>query len=635
MLDSLRKAAGGVTAKILLGLLVVSFLFWGISNQFFGYGAGTVARVGDAEVTAQEFNTALRQRMLDLGRRVGRGVSLEQARAMGLPQQVLSELVSEAALDDQAMRYNLGVSGDRLARAIADDPTFRGVDGNFDRLRFQAILRNLGISEDTFVAQVRDRMMRRQIATALAGDVKAPAPMVEAYYRYANESRTVSFVVLDKSLASAIEDPDAAALGAYFEQNKARFGAPEYRILGYISLQAETVADPGAVTEADVRAEYDRRIGEFTRAERRRILQIRFDTRDEARTALDSLGAGGTFVDLLTGRGLTETDADLGLKTRAEIIDAAVAEQAFAAETGTIVPVLDSELGPAVIQVTAIEAGSVDPLEAVAERLRAEIANSRAGDAILDTYDKIEDERAGGFTLAEISERLGFDYKRIEGVARDGSMRDAATPESVPGFAAMVADAYQSDVGVENDPVRAGNEGWTFYEVLEVVPERERSLDEVREDVLAAWHQEEIAAALGERAEALADRLRAGEEMAGIAAELGAEVRVVEKLTRQDSAGPLSANARVQAFAGPIGHVANAEGESPPSRILLKVDNVVAPAFFAESSNADAISEQLARTLTSDILQAYNADLLRSRDPFINSAVYTQIVDPESTQSNP
>ena len=633
MLDSLRKASGGITAKILLGFLVVSFLFWGISNQFFGYGTGTVAKVGDAEVTAQEFNTALRQRMLDLGRNIGRGVSLEQARAMGLPQQVLSELVSEAALDDQAMRFNLGVSADRLARTISQDPSFQGVGGGFDRLRFQAILRNIGISEDTFVAQVRDRLVRRQLATALAGDVAAPGPMVEAYYRFANETRTVSYISLDQSLIDPVGDPDEAALAEYFEQNKGRFRAPEYRIIGYLTVDPATLADPAAVSDADVRTAYDRRIGEFTRAERRRILQIRYDSAEEARAALDALGSDGAFADLLAARDLSQADVDLGLKTRAEIIDPEVAEKAFAAEAGAIVPVLDASLGPAIVQVTEIEAGATEPFEAVADRLRAEIAARQAADTVLDMYDRIEDERAGGSTLAEVGEKLGLAYAKIDGIARDGSLRDGTSPDNIPGFAAMVADAFQSDVGVENDPVRAGDNAWAFYEVLEVVPDRDRTLEEVRAQVVDAWRLEETTAALGERAEALADRLRGGEPLAEIAAELGTTVSVAEGLKRQDSAGTLSANARIQAFAGPVGHVANAEADTPPARILLVVDNVTAPAFFAESSEAEAIRAQLAQGLTADILQAYNTELLRTRDPFINNAVYTQIIDPESAQT--
>ena len=119
MLDSMRQAAGGWTAKVLLGLLVASFAIWGISGQFFGYGTGTVATVGQSEVTAVSFDRALRQRMLALGQQLQRGVSLEQARALGIPEQVLAELVGQAALDDQARLFNLGISEDTLAKEIA------------------------------------------------------------------------------------------------------------------------------------------------------------------------------------------------------------------------------------------------------------------------------------------------------------------------------------------------------------------------------------------------------------------------------------------------------------------------------------------------------------------------------------
>ena len=81
----------------------------------------------------------------------------------------------------------------------------------------------------------------------------------------------------------------------------------------------------------------------------------------------------------------------------------------------------------------------------------------------------------------------------------------------------------------------------------------------------------------------------------------------------------------VAAFAGPNGHVANAEGVTPPDRILLRVDEVTVPEFNADSEDAKAVEAQLARTLRPDLLRAYETKLIDSRPPNINMQIFNQI----------
>ena len=130
MLDALRQGAKGWVSKLLMGLLVISFAIWGVSGQFAGYGAGTLATVGDVEVSVPDF--ARRYQQVQRLSQNGRQVS---------PEQVLDQMILNAALTDEAQGYNLGVSDAHVARVIAEDASFRGPNG-FERDRFQTILQN-------------------------------------------------------------------------------------------------------------------------------------------------------------------------------------------------------------------------------------------------------------------------------------------------------------------------------------------------------------------------------------------------------------------------------------------------------------------------------------------------------------
>ncbi len=632
MLDRMRQGASGWTAKVLLGLLIISFAVWGISGQFFGYGTGQLARVGDAEVTTQEFQRALRQRMDAISQRTGSPLTMEQARLFGIPQQVLSELITQAALQDQARDYNLGISDDELAEEIQRDPTFHGIGGRFDRARFQALLRNAGIREDDYVMELRHQALRNQILTAISSGITAPEPLVQAFYRYQNEQRTVAYLVVDEDAVEAPSEPDQAALEAYFTDNRAAFRAPEYRRIATVSLDASVIADPAAVSEADVTEAYERRRQEFTRTERRRIEQVRFESREAAEQAQQAIEGGKDLLEVAQERGLSPTDIDLGLKARPEIVDAKVAEAAFAAEQGTVVPVLDGSLGPAIIRVTAIEAGSVTPLAEVSDRLRADIARRAASARVLDVFDQIEDERAGGSTLEEAAHKLSLPYAVIESVDRQGLAPDGTEVADLPGGRELLAEAFETDVGVEADPVHMGDDSYVFFEVLDIVPERARTLDEARDDVLAAWRRDQITQRVEERTTALFDRLKAGEGLEALAQEIGKSVQRVENLSRSEPNAELSRNALAQAFAGPEGHVANAEAEDGAARILLQVETVSAPAFFAEAESAQSLQNNLTNALQNDLLQAYAGQLMQSRPVTVNNALYAQLTGENRSQ---
>ncbi|WP_255599465.1 peptidylprolyl isomerase [Afifella sp. IM 167] len=630
----MRQATGGWTAKLLLGLLIVSFGIWGVAGRFGGYGSDRIASVGDQEVTAAKFDRTLRMRMQQLSQQMNRGVTMEQARSLGLPQQVLSELVAQAALNDQARAYNLGVSDDKLAAEIAADPNFQGLGGRFDRQRFQALLRNAGLREQDYISDIRHELVRQQMASAIASDLKAPQPLVEALYRYQNETRDVSFLTIDASAIEPVGEPDEEALKTFFVDNQSQFRAPEYRSIGLIDVDPKAIVDPASVPEEDVRQAYENEKSSFTVPEKRRVLQIRFQDQAAAEAAAAALDAGKSFEDIAAERGVAPADLDLGMKTRAEFIDAAVADAAFEAQSGETAKVFDSKLGPAIIKVAEVAPGSVQPFSEVEGTLRQEIAQRRGNDEVLSLYDKIEDERAAGSTLQEAANKLNLTYQTVQNVAADGTGMDGQKVE-VAGGDAVINAAFQSDVGLENDPIRKSDGGYVFYDVEETTPARDRTLEEARSQAVAAWQADETAKRIRERASALFKEMEDGKSLADIAAEIGKTPETVSGIGRTAGSEPSAAlgnNAVAQAFAGPQGHIADAEGKQEPNRVLLHVDSVSTPAYFAESASAQQLRQGLAQSLQSDLLQAFNAHLLDERPVSVNQSVYAQITGQSQPQ---
>lgn len=625
MLDAMRQAATGWVSKVLLALLALSFVAWGVSGQLPGAQTGQVAQVGDVPVTVQAFNRELEAQINVLRQQFRRGISLEQANALGIPERTLQTLIAQAALDDQAQDYNLGISDETISEVIRNDPSFQ-VAGNFDRETFRSALFQRNLTEVQYIKDLRAQIIRSQLASAIIGEVDPPKLLTEALYKYRTETRDISYIRVDESSIDPITEPDQTVLETYFEQNKARYQAPEYRKLGYIALTADLIRKPEAITEAQIREDYEsRKAKDFSRPERRRFYQIRYPSKEEAEAAVRLIDNGKSFDDLLQARNMTLAGADIGLKSKPEIIDQDIAEAVFAAEANSVVPVIDASLGPAIIRVGQIEKGTVTPLSEVAEKIRETLADRAAVRRVAELYDEVENERGAGSTLAETARNLGLEYSLVDAIANDGSVPAGSSPVDLPGATEVIADAYLSDVEVENNPVRIGNNSYVFYEVLDIQPTRPMTLEESRETILADWKREETSARIGDRAAALFDRLKKGASLEDIGIELGVLVKLQDNVRRNAQIEALGANAIAQAFAGPEGHLANAEANSPPDRILLRVDEIDVPSFVADSQDAGAINTQLERSLQLDLLRAYETKLLASRQPSVNQLVFDQI----------
>src|ERR1044072_91527 len=191
MLRGICKASstwrGRIVMGIVLGLIAISFAVWGIGDIFRGFGRSTVAKVGSTEITVDQFRQIYNDRLKQAGRQLGRPVTQDQARMLRLDQQLAGQLVAEAALDQRARAMRLKLSNEEGARQIMADPSFKGPYGQFERARFEAVIRNAGYNEPRFAAEQRKLTLRREIAETVSGDLNPPKTLGQGYNRHAQE----------------------------------------------------------------------------------------------------------------------------------------------------------------------------------------------------------------------------------------------------------------------------------------------------------------------------------------------------------------------------------------------------------------------------------------------------------------
>ncbi|MDR6758209.1 peptidyl-prolyl cis-trans isomerase D [Mycoplana sp. BE70] len=621
MLESLRKGAQTWVAKALLLILVASFGVWGISSSLVTGTSSAVVTVGDVKVSPTDFRLAYERQIASLSQRFGTRLTSEQARAFGVENQVFAELIAGAALDQLSRDMSLGLSKDRLAQLIADDPAFKGPNGKFDRVAFSSILRNAGLRENDYISNRSQVAVRSQVVEAVSDGYKAPATLTDAIKQYSNETRSLDYVLLSNANIEPVKAPAEDVISAWFEENKDKYRAPEYRKIVYVALAPQDIADPSTIDDAAVREDYEKNKEKYRTAETRTVEQLTFADRKSADEAAAKLASGTTYDALVAEQGKMATDVLLGDFSKATMPDQTLAEAAFAiAADGGTSPVVDGMFGPVILRATNIRPENTKSFDEVKDELRNELALAQASQDLMAVHDRFEEAQANGAKLEEAASQTKLKAVTIEAIDSTGKGKDGEDI-TLPEESALLAEAFKTDVGLESPPVNYGRDGYIWYEVLDILPARDRTLDEAREKVVADWTAQQQREALAKKAAEIAERVRKGEKLADIATDMGIAVEMKAGLRRGAEDPVLSPAAVAAAFAGPHGHVANAPGTGDEGQIVLQVTDVNSEAAGDALAGADQQIEAVARASGDDILDQMVSSLQSAYGVSINRAL--------------
>ena len=624
----MRKASSNWLGKtimaVVMGVLIISFGVWGIADIFRGFGQSTLATIGRTEISINEFRQLYTEKLQQIGRQFGRPLTMDQARAFGLDRQLLQQTIAEAALDEEARRLGLGQSDAETMRVILSDPNFKGVNGNFDPQRFQATIRQFGFTEQRYLADQRKVSLRRQIAGTISAGLEPAKATVEALSRFQNEQRGIEYVKIDAAQAGTIDPPSPEALAAYFDDHKAQFRAPEYRKIAFVVVTPEEIGKWSEVSDDDARKLFEQRRDSLGTPEKREVSQIVFPNAEEAAAARARIAGGLSFDDLAKERGLSASDLNLGMVAKSAILDSAVADAAFSLPSGEVSQPVSGKFGIALVKIAKIEPGVEPSYESVAAKLKLEIASERARNKVAELRDKIEDERGGGASVIEAAQKLGLAAITVDAVDRSGRLPGGQPAANIPAGLDVVSQAFNSDVGVDNDPISFKG-GYVWYDVLGITPSRERSLDEVKQQVEARWRDDQVSNRLRTKATEMIQKLDQGGKLADEAAAAGLKVETAAGFKRDASVPGVPAAALTAAFRTAKDGVGQTPGNGGSEWVVFRVTEVTVPPVDFASDDIKKLKETLQRSLTDEQVAQYVAKIETEIGTTINQAAFAQV----------
>lgn len=576
---------------VLLGMLILGLAGFGIGN--FGGSIRSLGKVGETEIDVNTYARALQAQLRVASQQTGRTVTMAEARQIGLDRQVLGQVVTTVALDEEARRLGLSVGDERVAGEIRNLPAFQGLSGSFDREAYAFALEQNGMSAKGFEEDVRRDTARTLLQAAVVAGIDAPATYAETIYGFLGERRAFAWARIGASALPSVDfQPSEEELAAFHDSNPEQFTLPETRVLTYIHLAPEMMLDSVSMPEDELRAAYQERIEEYVQPERRIVYRLVFPDEAAASAGADAIADGTSdFEALAEARGLSLDDIALGEVARADL-DPAVAEAVFAmTDTGEVGP-LPTALGPAIFRVAAILNAQEITFDEARDELQQELAADATRRAVAAEIEPMDDLLAGGATLEELA---------AETPAELGTLSmTAAVSEGIAGYAAFREAALAAQVGDFPELITLEDGGVAALRVEEIQPPRVQDLSEVREAAISAWQSQAITAALVKQAETVRSILDRGTGMAS----LGLSPRT-EELTRDAFIDGAPTTLMSTVFTMEPGQIEIVEGVEEV--YLVALDAILPP--DPEDADAgfvrDLLQNQASEGLAQDIFAAF------------------------------
>ena len=398
MMERLREGVNSIAVKIILGLIILSFVFAGVGSYIIGGGSNAAAKVGNTEIGRGAFEQAYQSERNRMQAQMGdyfANLLADPAYVQSFRKSVLDRMINDVLLEQYADSLGLRISDEQVRKEILNMTPFQN-NGRFDQEIYQAALRRAGYTVDSFAEYLRRDMTRQQVLSAVQSSEFSLKSEVEEQNKLITQKRdirTINLMLEDFAKNIELSDED---LQEYYQANPHRYTRPEQVKVAYVELSANTLKEQIQISEEDAKQYYEEQQEKYSTQEQRQLSHILVEGDDEAKAQaiLDELKAGTDFAQLAKEKsediGSAEEGGSLGWVEKG-VMDPAFEAAAFAlTTTGDITELVKSAFGYHIIKLDGIKAPKAKPYQAVEAEIKAEIAEQKAIERFYELQTKLE-----------------------------------------------------------------------------------------------------------------------------------------------------------------------------------------------------------------------------------------------------
>jgi len=552
MLGIIRDKASGWVAGIIVGALIISFAFWGVSS-YFGGGDIFVANVNGSEIKYQTFQRSfytLRQQMQSvLG---GDALSLEEEAF--IKEQTLQKLV-DAELVNQIIKSNgLRVTNEKVVETIKNLEFFKGEEG-FDRNKYERAVSSMGMDPVYFEAQLRMDLLSEQLQAGLSDSLFVLDSELDEALRLKSQTRDLTYTTLN--LESFIDDSEVndSQIEAFYKANPEKFADPEKVKIAYLELDVNELAETVATDEDALKEYYNNNKDDYDVVEQRSVTTLFVKTAEEtadkkieeatdevkakAKATIESslvmVKEGKTFEEVIVkfteeGKGSLQFSEHAFMAKG--ILEKEIDEFLFAAEEGAVSEVIETRKGFYIVKAGEIRGGPKNVFEKVAEQVEHDFKKLQSELQFFELSEQL-------INLSyEHSDSLEFSAEAIdkEIIETDFFSRNSET-EGVLSKPQIISSSFNAELinlGQNSDAIELSDNHIVVLRVLEHQVAKTKALEDVRDEVIAGIRLERAAKKISETSAAIVKQLESGTPTDSITSEVELEWTSVEKTKRDD-----------------------------------------------------------------------------------------------------
>ncbi|WP_417879177.1 peptidylprolyl isomerase [Vibrio sp.] len=489
MMDRLREGVNGIAVKIILVLIILSFVFAGVGSYLVGGGSTTAAKVGNTTIDRGAFEQAYQNERNRMQSQMGDYFSTlmgDQQYVQTFRKSVLDRMINDVLLEQYAQSLGLRVSDDQVSQLILTMPEFQS-NGKFDQDIYAATLRRAGFSADSFAEYLRKDLLKNQVISAVQNSEFTLDNEVEQQSKLLTQTRDIQTITLNVSDFANKAQVTDEELQSYYKMHSDNFERPEQMKVAYVELSAEQLKKSIQVTDEDAQAYYQEHLNKYSTKEQRKVRHILIkDDQVKADEILAKLKAGEDFATVAKENsedvGSAKQGGDLGWIEKG-VMDPAFEEAAFSlAEKGDISDVVKSDFGYHIIQLEDEHPPEAKPYSEVATEIKSELLDEKAVDQFYKLQTELESVAfESPDSLDESAKVVGQKIQTTDFI----SQADAPEVLKVPAVAQALESADVKKEGMNSDVLEIAPEHVIVVRVNEVRDETLLPFEEVKDQVSA------------------------------------------------------------------------------------------------------------------------------------------------------
>lgn len=488
-LDFFRKHTQGRVAKILLSLISVPFALWGVDSYVRHNGdQNAVAEVNGESISQQEFQNTYKQEQNRLRQMLGGNAPafLESAE---LKKEVLTRLIDEKLLIQEAKKQGITVSDQQVASFIAQIPVFLE-NGEFSQKRYEAVLKQQNFTPVQFEGLVRQDLITNPIKMALLDTRQMSKAQLDLLIRLNDEQREISFSPINLDHFISQVHPTEKELSDYYNKHQKEYALPHQVKLDYVVFSAEELTKQIQISDAELKKYYEETKEKYKSDEERQASHILIskdtpNAKAEAERILAEVKKNPAHFAELAKKyskdpGSAEHGGDLGYFSHGMMVKA-FDDAVFNMKPHEIRGPIETEFGYHIIYLTNIKAGAQMTFEKIKDQLQKEMMLKKANEQfskLAEEFNTIAYEQSA--SLQPVADKFKLTVTHSEWMNQKNPL------PGVLGNKKLLDAVFTDDVlkNKRNTPaIEVGPNTLISARVSEQQPARQRPLSEVKTDV--------------------------------------------------------------------------------------------------------------------------------------------------------